>query len=65
MKDVCDAFKMANCELMKNSWKKMGQSLFIIESEYSFAIEMLQIKYGQSRKIVPDIFTQTTDEYNF
>ena len=28
----------------------------------SLAIEMLQVKHGQSREIVTDIFTQTTQE---
>ena len=32
MKDVCDFFIMTNCHLMKNSWKKMGLSLFIVET---------------------------------
>ena len=31
----------------------------------SLAIEMLQIKHGQSRKNVTYIFTQTTQELNF
>ena len=31
----------------------------------SLATEMLQIKHGQSREIVTDIFTQATQEYNF
>ena len=32
MRDVCDLIIMTNCHLMKNSCKKMGQSLFIIET---------------------------------
>ena len=32
MKDVRDFFIMTNCHLMKNSWKKMGLSLFIVET---------------------------------
>ena len=47
-------------KLMKNSWKRMGQSLFIIEASQSLAIEMLQITHGKSRKIPTDIFTQVT-----
>ena len=31
----------------------------------SLAIEMFQIKHGQSPEIVSDIFTQTTQHYNF
>ena len=31
----------------------------------SFAAEMFQIKHGQSPEIVSDIFTQTTEHYNF
>ena len=31
----------------------------------SLTIKMLQIKHGQSREIVTDIFTQATQEYNF
>ena len=31
----------------------------------SLAIEMFHIKYGQSPEIVSDIFTQTTQKYNF
>ena len=31
----------------------------------SLAIEMFQIKHGQSPEIVSDIFTQTTEHYNF
>ena len=31
----------------------------------SLAIEMFQIKYGQSPEIVSDIFAQTTQHYNF
>ena len=29
-------------------------------ANYGLAIEMLQVKHGQSREIVTDIFTQTT-----
>ena len=32
-KDVCDLFKMRNCHLLKNSYKKMDQSLFIMHPE--------------------------------
>ena len=63
MKDVCDAFKMTNCHFKKNSSKKIDQSVFIIETS-SLAIEMLQLKHGQSREVVNDTFTQTTEEYN-
>ena len=31
----------------------------------SLATEMLQVKHDQSREIVTDIFTQTTQEKNF
>ena len=31
----------------------------------SFAIEIFQIKHGQSPEIVSDILTQTTQHYNF
>ena len=31
----------------------------------SLAIEMFQIKHGQSPEIVSDIFAQTTQRYNF
>ena len=64
MKDVCDAFKMTNCHFKKNSSKTIGQSVFIIETS-SLAIEMLHMKHGQSREVVSDTFTETTEEYNF
>ena len=32
MKDICELWKMTNCHLMRNSWKKMEWSLFVIKT---------------------------------
>ena len=45
---------VCNCHLTKNSWKKMD-----------LAMEIIQIKHGQSREIVTDFFFLTTQGYNF
>ena len=45
-------------ELLEKDW-----SDFVYHrNNQSFAIEMLQVKHGQSREIVTGIFTQTTQE---
>ena len=46
MKHVCDLLKMTNCNLIKNSWKKISQSHH--RNIQSLAIEILQ----KSREIV-------------
>ena len=56
--------KWQNCHLMKNSCKKMDQSVSVHHRNIqSLAIEMLQIKHGQSREFVTDTFIQTIEEY--
>ena len=55
---------MTNCHLMKNSCKKMDQSVSVHHRNIqSLAIEMLQIKHGQSREFVTDTLIQTIEEY--
>ena len=55
---------MTNCHLKKNSCKKMDQSVSVHHRNIqSLAIEMLQIKHGQSREFVTDTFIQTIEEY--
>ena len=45
-------------ELLEKDW-----SDFVYHrNNQSFAIEILQVKHGQSREIVTGIFTQTTQE---
>ena len=60
MKNVCDLFKMTNCHLMNNSLEKDGSVSVHYRNIQSLATEMFQIKHGQSREIVTDIFIQTT-----
>ena len=56
--------RIQNCHLMKNSCKKMDQSVSVHHRNIqSLAIEMLQIKHGQSREFVTDTFIQTIEEY--
>ena len=56
--------RIQNCHLMKNSCKKMDQSFSVHHRNIqSLAIEMLQIKHGQSREFVTDTFIQTIEEY--
>ena len=55
---------MTNCHFMKNSCKKMDQSVSVLHRNIqSLVIEMLQIKHGQSREFVTDTFIQTIEEY--
>ena len=55
---------MTNCHLKKNSCKKMDQSVSVHHRNIqSLAIEMLQIKHGQSAEFVTDTFIQTIEEY--
>ena len=55
---------MTNCHLKKNSCKKMDQSVSVHHRNIqSLAIEMLQIKHGQSREFVTDTLIQTIEEY--
>ena len=55
---------MTNCHLMKNSCKKMDQSVSVHHRNIqSLAIEILQIKHGQSREFVTDTLIQTIEEY--
>ena len=55
---------MTNCHFMKNSCKKMDQSVSVLHRNIqSLVIEMLQIKHGQSREFVTDTLIQTIEEY--
>ena len=45
--------------------EKDGSVSIHLKNIRSLAIEMLQIKHGHSLEIVSDIFTQTTQHYNF
>ena len=53
---------MTNCHLIKKLTEKDWSVSVHHRNIQSLAIEMLQIKHGQSREIVTDIFTQTTQE---
>ena len=44
--------------------QKDGSVSFYHKNIQSIAIEMLQIKHGQSRETVTEIFTQVTQEKN-
>ena len=63
MKDVCDVFKMTKWHLVKN----FKQELVSVHhrNNHSLAIEMLHVKHRQSCEVVSDVFTQTTEEFNF
>ena len=61
MKDTCVLFIMINCLLMKNFQKNDGSVSFHHKIIQSLAIEKFQIKH----EIVSDIYTQTTQYYNF
>ena len=45
--------------------EKDGAVSFSHRNTQNLDTEILQIKHGQSREIVTDIFIQTTEEYNF
>ena len=63
MKDVCHVFKMTNCRLMKNPFKKriiLCSSWKHSGSGYRDTLD----KLGQSREVVTDTFTQTIEEHS-
>ena len=54
--------KLSSCEVpLQKDWSVSVHHRNI----QSLAIEMLQVKHGQSPEIVTDIFTQTLQEWNF
>ena len=57
MKDACALFMMIK--------EKNGSVSIHHKNIQGLAIEMFQIKHGQSPEIISDIFARTTQHYNF